>query len=500
MPPVAEAANHLDRFDDLSKKGITKHVAKLIKFQRDFELAEAKAETHAERATARALALSASGVIIELDSIRTWEKAPGLYLQVAFTGLDQAVDLPSKSAKAREKRFLKRLKAVPNLLELASENVEAISPTSRATAQTMIRDCARFLTELGESELGTVGNAPSFLAKCLTALRDYDKFVADRPEIPECEGPTFAQMAEKVLGTDKTAEEIYAIAEVEYNKRTASLQFLESEIGTTWQAALADYEGPAEEDMEALDIIVREIHRLRRFIFETALPNVFSDKALRIEPQPLHLASTLRPIHYDPALGAWPDEPSRCYVSPQIFEGRGFRDDPTRLKRMRREYVFMAARQTYPGRHLLDTQRRALGESPLSETTNPLFMAGWLAFAENMLDELGYLTNPMDRLVHHQRGLSRAALAMIDAGLAVGDLDQDKCLTILKEAGYSTKESLSRVRAIRIAPAGRVMPILGLHELNTLRDQSGMDLATFCKAIFAHGQVPLSSLSDLLKA
>ena len=194
MPPVAEAANHLDRFDDLSKKGITKHVAKLIKFQRDFELAEAKAETHAERATARALALSASGVIIELDSIRTWEKAPGLYLQVAFTGLNQAVDLPSKSAKAREKRFLKRLKAVPNLLELASENVEAISPTSRATAQTMIRDCARFLTELGESELGTVGNAPSFLAKCLTALRDYDKFVADRPEIPECEGPTFAQI------------------------------------------------------------------------------------------------------------------------------------------------------------------------------------------------------------------------------------------------------------------------------------------------------------------
>ena len=94
MPPVAEATNHLDRFDDLSKKGITKHVAKLIKFQRDFELAEAKAETHAERATARALALSASGVIIELDSIRTWEKAPGLYLQVAFTGLDQAVDLP----------------------------------------------------------------------------------------------------------------------------------------------------------------------------------------------------------------------------------------------------------------------------------------------------------------------------------------------------------------------------------------------------------------------
>ncbi len=99
----------------------------------------------------------------------------------------------------------------------------------------------------------------------------------------------------------------------------------------------------------------------------------------------------------------------------------------------------MAARQSYPGRHLLDSQRRALKDSPMSQVTNPLFTAGWLSFAENLLDELGYLTRPLDRLVHHQRGLSRAALAMIDAGLAAGTLDQDKCLEILDGAGFSKR-------------------------------------------------------------
>jgi len=498
MPPVKDVALWLDRLDDLSRKGITKHVTKLARFKRDFELAETKADNALDRATARTLALSASGAITELDLVRTWEKSPALYLQVAFIGLEQAVDMPSKSAKTREKRFIKRLKAIPALLELAPKNIEAISHTSRGAAQTMIRDCARFLTELGKSDLGTAGKAPRHLADSLSALRDYDKFVSARSEIPETEGPTFSQMAENVVGTNKSAQEIYAIAEDEFNRRTESLKWLESEVDSDWQTGLGGYQGPSVDEMEAMDVIIREIHRLRGFFFETALPSVFNDSGLRIEPQSLHQASTLRPIHYDPALGAWPDEPSRCQVSPQIFSGRGFRDDPTRLARMRREFIFMTARQTYPGRHLLDTQRRSLADSPLSQVTNPLFMAGWLAFAENLLDELGYLQTPMDRLVHHQRGLARAALAMIDAGLAVGNLDQDKCLIILTNAGFSQEESLDRVRAIRLAPASRVMPVLGLHELTSLRKESGLDLNEFCKKLFAHGQLPLDSIRELI--
>lgn len=499
MPPVTEAGQWLDRFDDLSRRGIGKHVERLARFKNDFTTAEAKAATHDEKGVFRALAESASCAIAELDLIRTWEKAPELYLNVAFTGLDQAVDLPAANTRAREKRFLKRLKKIPTLLNLAPKNIEAISPTSRGLSLTMVRDCARFLTELGQSDLGKTGKAPRYLANCLAALRDFDRFIASRPEVAEPDGPSFAVMSENVFNTSRTAEDIFAIAERKYQESLEALKALEPEIGGSWQEALDAYEGPGEAaDMEAVDVIVREIHRLRGFVFESALPSVFNDSGLRIEAQPLHLASTLRPIHYDPALGAWADEPSRCYVSPQLFSGRGFRDDPMKLARMRREYLFVAARQTYPGRHLLDSQRRSLGDSPLSQITNPLFMSGWLAFAEELLDELGYLVSPLDRLVSHQRRLSRAALAMIDAGLAVGNLDQDTCLSILSGAGYSRDEALNHVRAIRMAPTSRVQPILGLHELHTLYRSSGLSLPGFCKRLFANGQLPLSHLAEAM--
>ena len=110
MPPATEAGKWLDRFDDLSQKGIAKHVTKLTRFKNDFMTAEAKATTLEEQAQARALALSVGGVITELNSVRAWEKNPEIYLKIAFTGLEQAATMPAKSEKTRQKHFLKRLK------------------------------------------------------------------------------------------------------------------------------------------------------------------------------------------------------------------------------------------------------------------------------------------------------------------------------------------------------------------------------------------------------
>lgn len=496
LPPATESAKWLDRLDDLSRKGIAKHSAALKRFKEDFLTAASKADTPDSAAQAQAFALSASGVITEMDSVRTWEKAPELYLQIAFTGLEQAVTMPAKNERTRQKRFIKRLRDIPSLLAHAPINIEAISASSRGDSQTMVRDCARYLTNLGTSELGQIGKVPKFLNEALSSLKDFDRFVTSKPEIPDDLGPSFSIMTENVLGSKRSPDEIFSIAEEEYNKRLESLHWFESEVGNgkNWQELYNEYQGPPTDNLEAVDLVVREIHRLRAFMQESPLAKVFADTGLRIDPQPLHMASSLRPIHLAPALGAWENDPSHCYVSAHLFTGRGFRDDPVRLARARKEFAFMTAMQTYPGRHLLNSQRRALGDSPMAQITNPLFMAGWLAFAENLMDELGYLETPLDRLTHHKRGLCRAALAMIDAGLAVGSMDQNRCLSILEEAGFSQDEGLNHVRNIRLTPSCRAMPILGLYEITRLRKKSRLKIGPFCTALFAGGQLPFAHI------
>jgi hypothetical protein len=496
MPPVTDASKWLDRLDDLSGRGIARHVAALTTFRKNFLTEAEKISDPTEKGRAHALALCVGGVIAELDGIRAWEHAPELYLQVAFTGLEQAVDLPAKNERTRQKRFISRLKAVPGMLTHATENIEAAGTVSRATSQTMIRDCARYLTELGGQELGRAGKAPRFLAETLTALREYDRFVTSRPEIPDPDGPSFQYVAEHVLGTDRSMMELRDLAEAEFGARLTSLNQLQNEIGGgSWRELYEGYEGPPTDGLAPLDLIIREIHRLRAFVAEGPLAGVFADSGLRIDPQPRHLASTLRAIHHDPVLGVWENEPSRCYVSPHIFSGNRFRDTPAHLARVRREFPFLAAAQTYPGRHLLDSQRRALADPCLCQVTNPVFTAGWLAFAEHLLDELGYLESDLDRLVCQVRGLRRAALARIDSELALGALDQDHCLDILDRAGFTREEALGEVRLIRTAPGHRTMPVLGLYELNELRRQWRLDLPLFCKALFAEGQMPLSDIA-----
>jgi uncharacterized protein (DUF885 family) len=145
---------------------------------------------------------------------------------------------------------------------------------------------------------------------------------------------------------------------------------------------------------------------------------------------------------------------------------------------------------------LLDSQRRALADPCLCQVTNPVFTAGWLAFSEHLLDELGYLETDLDRLVGHVRGLRRAALARIDTELAVGGLDQDHCLDILDRAGFTREEGLAEVRHIRTTPGHRTMPVLGLHQLTELRREWRLDLPLFCKALFAEGQLPLSAIAQ----
>jgi len=495
MPPVAEAAKWLDRLDDLSRDGIIRHVAILNGFKNDFLAAEARAATPQEKAEARALALSAGGAVAELDSFRTWEHEPDFYLLVAFTGLEQAVDLPAKSEAVRQKRFIKRLRAIPGLLAHAPNNIETTSIGHRGASQTMIRDCARYLTELAGQPLGKGGKASKFLSEALEALKNYDRFVSAITEVPDQEGLPFDQLLENVLGTSKTPQAIYDMACEEFEHRLQSLQWLASRIGgNDWKALYQQYPGPPTDGLESVDLIVREIHRLRIFVQEGPLANVFAESALRIDPQPRHLASILRPIHHDPALGAWENEPSRCYVSPQLFSTNRFKDDTGRIASRRKGFPLLAATETYPGRHLLASQRLTLDDTPLSQVTNPLFTAGWLAFAENLLDELGYLETPQDRLVHHVRGLHKAALARIDAGLAIGTLDQEGSLAVLNEAGFTREEGLSHIRAALLAPSRKALPILGLHEISTLRKEWNVDLSTFCKGLFAGGQLPFSMI------
>jgi len=125
---------------------------------------------------------------------------------------------------------------------------------------------------------------------------------------------------------------------------------------------------------------------------------------------------------------------------------------------------------------------------------------GWRAFGEHLLLETGYLETPAEQLMFQRRRLCRAARCVVDTGLCIGHADQDRSMELMDQSGFSKKESLEQLRAIRLTPGSHVAPVLGNMEIKALREMAELDITVFCKAFLDGGETPFSMTHLKLKA
>ncbi|WP_147822392.1 DUF885 family protein [Salidesulfovibrio onnuriiensis] len=501
LPAAAKAQSYLDRLDDFSSRGVERHIDKLNGFLNGFnKIADANIGLENERA--KALATSVRGVLLELSVSESWRKDPSLYLKIAFTGIHHALTLPAKNDRQRTRRAMKRIKAIPSFLEQVGKNIEAVTPMTKATAQTMIRDCARYLQEAGESPiLRADPKSGPLLQACLTTLRDFDRHINTRLVVEDSRGAGLGAILEQGFGSDKSIEEIFAAANEEWHSALAGLEQAASDMGETdWRNAYEEYPGPGDREEGTLALFKQEVERLQSFFGKTAFREILPDLPLSLDESPAFMASLRRAAHYCAPLSPTEGGSARLLVIPHAFSGRGFREDTVRLQRARKELVFIAAQETVPGSHLM-ASRRLLSEDPvITQLRNPLVANGWRAFGEQLLLETGYLETPVEQLMYQRRRLCRAARCVVDAGLAIGTADQDFCMKLMEKSGFSKKESLEQLRAIRLAPGSQVASVLGRQEIEKLRAASGLGTPEFCKAFLDGGETPFSMTALKLKA
>lgn len=491
LPAAAEAANQLDRLEDFSPRSVERHIGKLSAFLRDFEKV-IDSNIGMEHELGKAMAGNVRGVLLELSVLESWRKDPSLYLKTAFTGIHHALTLPAKNERTRTRRAIKRLRAVPAFLAQVVENIETVTPVTRATSQTMIRDCARYLQEIEESPtLQTDSKSPQLLQDCLNMLREVDRHISSRHVVEEREGPGLDTILEQGFGTDKKVDKIFEAAESEWRDAGDSLSRLAGELGVQdWREAYEEYQGPGDADADTLELFQAEVERLRTFFHTSAFGGLVPDLALTLGESPSYMASLRRAAHYCAPLAPADADSARLMIIPHAFSGRGFRESTARLRRARKELTFIAAQETVPGSHLMAC-RRLLSDNPIvAQLRNPLVANGWRAFGEQLLLETGYLATPQEQLIFQRRRLCRAARCMVDTGLSIGLVDQDRCMDLMDQSGFSKEESLEQLRAIRLTPGSQVAPVLGKMEIDALRTLSGLDTAHFCKTFLDGGETP----------
>jgi len=497
FPRASAASRYYDQVDDLDTDLIDQCLSTLKQFRNKCDLVAAHENDLEKRIDIELLKANASGILIELETKKSWRHDPLLYLKIAFIGLDHALTKPASEPEERIQRTLARLQAIPRLLQQAINNIDSVPRTYHQTALAMLDDCKNYLTEISESFVNARSSAfTAGVQQAWSALEGLGKFLDGLSPIPDKQFVISALEAtlRNHFMSVRSPREIFEIAVDEWQENLERLKKLQATMDTSrsWRELYHAYCPSDIEKTDTISLYQREIERLGSFFQEQGFKGLNFSSSLELCETPTYLRSVRSSASFSAAFTADVREKDFFYMTTQLSQQRGKETADLVKKRLHREYKFLAAHETFPGHHLLDSVRRKLKNPVRRQIESPLFYEGWAYYAESLLAEYGYVNSPMDYLVDYKRRLWRAARCQIDVGLTTGMLNREDAVRLVTTAGFGPEEASYQIDHFRLNPGYQLCYSLGRYEIMKLRETYGPLIGRdqFHKQLLEGGELP----------
>ena len=509
LPRAENACHHYDKLDKLDAIAIEESIDTLKQFQKAFALSNDKAGELDKQIDLKLLQANAAGILIELDTKRSWQYNPLLYLKIAFIGLDHALIKPAKEPKEVQERALARLDAIPATLKQGMNNINAVPETYYQAALLMTVDCKHYLHEIDRNLHKLFTDHHDVASKTLriaeAALEDFKRFLKSRSPAPDRQfavSTLEASLKDHFL-SQKNAGEIFAIAKEEWQEILGELEALQKKIDPhkTWQALYHAYHPSQIEETETLALYAQEIDRLRIFFNRNGFKEKYLNAPIEIIYTPRYLKSVRSSASFAAAFSRDSKENSYFYISTHFPQYNDKQSDVHLQKRLNREYKMLTAHETIPGHHFLDAFRRGLKNPIRRQIESPLFYEGWASYAESMLIEYGYLEDPLELLVSYKRNLWRSARCQIDVGLTIGKLSENTAVDLLQTCGFAPAEASRQLDRYRLNPGYQLCYSYGSHEFKHLKKNYGdlLEGKDFHSFLLEGGELPFHLIEKRLE-
>ena len=398
LPRAENASKHYDKLDKLDAVAIEETIDKLKQFQKRFRLTNDQAGDLDNLIDLNLLRANAAGILIELDTKRSWQYNPLLYLKIAFIGLDHALIKPAVDSKEVRERALARLSAIPEILEQGMANIRAVPETYYQASLLMAADCKEYLVEIGKDLSKTFfkhheGMFAKSLETALASLETLVQFLKSKSAEPDRQFAvsTLEASLKNHFLSKQTPDEIFAIAREEWEEILGQLEKLQSQIAPdkTWAELYHAYRPSQMKETEIITLYGEEIDRLRTFFGRNGFNEKFLNAPIEVDFTPTYLKSVRGSASFAAAFSRDPKEESYFYISSHFPRHSSKETDNHLQKRLNREYKMLTAHETIPGHHFLDSIRRSLKNPIRRQIESPLFYEGWASYAESMLIEYG---------------------------------------------------------------------------------------------------------------
>jgi uncharacterized protein (DUF885 family) len=133
-----------------------------------------------------------------------------------------------------------------------------------------------------------------------------------------------------------------------------------------------------------------------------------------------------------------------------------------------------ALHEAYPGHHLQLTFANQVGSLPrkLGGFLSTLFIEGWAFYCEELMEELGDIDQPIQKLARLQAQLWRAARIVLDVSLHTGEATVEEAIDFLVEqAGLEPGDATAEVRRYTQSPTQPQSYLMGKLQILEIVDE-----------------------------
>jgi uncharacterized protein (DUF885 family) len=456
----------------------------------------------------------------EFQTVRAFERSPGVYLMEAVAGVGILLLRDFAPFPKRLESVRARLSEVPRVLKEGKENLEP-RKVPKVWAETALEGAKRsiplFRLVIPALSLRVPRLAPKVIRESRRAARvleDYAQFL-EREILPKAQGDFAAgkELFEEILHEDHmlsySADELLELGWKILEETRREMEALAQKIsrGKSAREIIEDAKNRHPRPGELLSVYRREMARAREFVEKKGIVTIPEGEKLVVKPTPSALRPTIPYAAYmmpgpleEKQEGIFLVTPVDRFVPPRLRE-----------EKLRGHYFakigVTVVHETYPGHHLqLVFANRYAKSLPrkLGSALSSLFVEGWAFYCEELMESLGYLADPVQKLARLQDQLWRAARIILDVSLHTKGMEVGEGVEFLvREAGLERPNALAEVRRYTQSPTQPLSYLVGKLEILKVIEEykekhPGASLREIHDAVLSQGSLPPKLLRERL--
>jgi uncharacterized protein (DUF885 family) len=428
-----------ERLDDLSETAFLRRDSDAEEWLKRFDAAADSGLSAAEEIDRQLAIATLTGRTIHADW-QAWKRDPVVYSGPILNGLFYLFLNRLRPVEDLVDAAVARLEQVPAALDQARANLD---PTlghrlilERGLASA--RAGGRYVRGMLAEEADTDAQRERLLKAGAAAGDAFDAFVAHLEGLAQQASGEWQYGEERYTRQlrererlDFDARSLRSMGEDEYDRLDAEMRELGKSAGGTedWREVLEQ----ANENHPATEEQMREAYadstaRARRFLAETGLVTLPDGESCSVEPAPVYTRPLFAVASYS-GPPAFSDRLTGHFFVPIAPDGTSAEEIQKRLAANSFGSIpTTAVHEAYPGHHW-HIMWSKIHASPIRRVLGtPYFVEGWGLYAERVMRERGFFTDPIQELYHLEATIFRAARIVVDTSLHMGEMTYEQAV------------------------------------------------------------------------